>query len=132
MKQNGLNEEQVKKSRELHGSNILTQIPPDPLWKKFLNGFKDPMIMILLVALIVQLVLFFLGQSEWFEAAGIFVAIVIANGVASISESKQEGKASALKEEEEAKEEEKQPTTEELLTEIRDLLAEKSTPQKDE
>ena len=104
MKQNGLNEEQVKKSRELHGSNILTQIPPDPLWKKFLNGFKDPMIMILLVALIVQLVLFFLGQSEWFEAAGIFVAIVIANGVASISESKQEGKASALKAEEAAKE----------------------------
>lgn len=104
MKQNGLNEEQVKKSRGLHGSNILTQIPPDPLWKKFLNGFKDPMIMILLVALIVQLVLFFLGQSEWFEAAGIFTAIVIANGVSSISESKQEGKASALKAEEAAKE----------------------------
>lgn len=104
MKQNGLNEEQVKKSRDLHGSNILTQIPPDPLWKKFLNGFKDPMIMILLVALIVQLVLFFLGQSEWFEAAGIFTAIVIANGVSSISESKQEGKASALKAEEAAKE----------------------------
>ena len=59
MKQNGLNEEQVKKIADLHGSNILTQIPPDPLWKKFLNGFKDPMIMILLVALIVQLVLFF-------------------------------------------------------------------------
>ena len=38
----------------------------------------------------------------------------------------------ANKEEEEAEEEEKQPTTEELLTEIRDLLAEKSTPQKDE
>lgn len=104
MKQNSLNEEQVKKSRDLHGSNILTQIPPDPLWKKFLNGFKDPMIMILLVALIVQLVLFFLGQSEWFEAAGIFTAIVIANGVSSISESKQEGKASALKAEEAAKE----------------------------
>ena len=104
MKQNGLNKEQVKKSRDLHGSNILTQIPPDPLWKKFLNGFKDPMIMILLVALIVQLVLFFLGQSEWFEAAGIFTAIVIANGVSSISESKQEGKASALKAEEAAKE----------------------------
>ncbi len=104
MKQNGLNEEQVKKSRDLHGSNILTQIPPDPLWKKFLNGFKDPMIMILLVALIVQLVLFFLGQSEWFEAAGIFTAIIIANGVSSISESKQEGKASALKAEEAAKE----------------------------
>ena len=60
--------------------------------------------MILLVALVVQVVLFFLGQAEWFEPAGILIAIMIANGVASVSESKQEGKASALKAEEEAKE----------------------------
>ncbi|MBE6911155.1 MAG: calcium-translocating P-type ATPase, PMCA-type [Ruminococcaceae bacterium] len=100
----GLTNEQVKKSREQYGANTLTQIPPDPLWKKILEGFKDPMIMILLVALVVQVVLFFLGQSEWFEPVGILVAIMIANGVASVSESKQEGKASALKAEEEAKE----------------------------
>lgn len=104
MKLNGLTNEQVKKSREQYGANTLTQIPPDPLWKKILEGFKDPMIMILLVALVVQVVLFFLGQSEWFEPVGILVAIMIANGVASVSESKQEGKASALKAEEEAKE----------------------------
>lgn len=104
MKLNGLSNEQVKKSREQHGANTLTQIPPDPLWKKILEGFKDPMIMILLVALAVQIVLFFLGQSEWFEPIGILIAIMIANGVASVSESKQEGKASALKAEEESKE----------------------------
>ena len=100
----GLTASQVEESRKKHGSNTLTQIPPDPLWKKILEGFKDPMIMILLVALVVQVVLFFLGQSEWFEPVGILVAIMIANGVASVSESKQEGKASALKAEEEAKE----------------------------
>ena len=100
----GLSTSQVEESRKKHGANTLTQIPPDPLWKKILEGFKDPMIMILLVALVVQVVLFFLGQSEWFEPVGILVAIMIANGVASVSESKQEGKASALKAEEEAKE----------------------------
>ena len=100
----GLSGSQVEESRKKHGANTLTQIPPDPLWKKILEGFKDPMIMILLVALVVQVVLFFLGQSEWFEPVGILVAIMIANGVASVSESKQEGKASALKAEEEAKE----------------------------
>lgn len=100
----GLSARQVEESRKKHGANTLTQIPPDPLWKKILEGFKDPMIMILLVALVVQVVLFFLGQSEWFEPVGILVAIMIANGVASVSESKQEGKASALKAEEEAKE----------------------------
>ena len=104
MKHPGLTAKQVEESRQQHGANTLTQIPPDPLWKKILEGFKDPMIMILLVALVVQVVLFFLGQSEWFEPVGILVAILIANGVASISENKQEGKASALKEEEEAKE----------------------------
>lgn len=104
MKFSGLTSKQVEESRRKYGSNSLTQIPPDPLWKKILEGFKDPMIMILLVALVVQVVLFFLGQAEWFEPVGILVAILIANGVASISENKQEGKASALKAEEEAKE----------------------------
>ena len=100
----GLNSKEVAESRQKHGANTLTQIPPDPLWKKILEGFKDPMIMILLVALIVQVVLFFLKQAEWFEPVGILIAILIANGVASISESSQESKASALKAEEEAKE----------------------------
>ena len=54
MKFNGLSQNEVEESRKKNGSNTLTQIPPDPLWKKILEGFKDPMIMILLVALVVQ------------------------------------------------------------------------------
>lgn len=104
MNKKGLTSKQVEESRKKHGSNTLTQIPPDPLWKKILAGFNDPMIKILLVALLVQVVLLFLGETEWFEPIGILVAILIANGVSSVSESKQEGKASALKAEEEAKE----------------------------
>lgn len=104
MKFVGLTKSQIEESRKLHGANTLTEIPPDPLWKKILEGFKDPMIMILLVALVIQVVLFFLHQAEWFEPVGILVAILIANGVASVSENQQEGKASALKAEEEAKE----------------------------
>ena len=63
MKLTGLTAREVEESREQHGSNSLTQIPPDPLWKKILEGFKDPMIMILLVALVVQVFLFFLHQA---------------------------------------------------------------------
>ena len=100
MKLKGLSSQEVEESQKQNGTNELTQISPDPLWKKILEGFKAPMIMILMVALIIQVVLFFLGQAEWFEPVG----ILIANGVASISENKQENKASALKEEEEAKE----------------------------
>lgn len=104
MKFTGLSHQEVEQSRQAHGTNKLTQIPPEPLWKKILEGFKDPMILILLVALVVQVVLYFLGETEWFEPVAILVAILIANGVSSLSESKQEGKASALKAEAEAKE----------------------------
>ena len=100
----GLTSAEVEESRKNHGSNKLTQIPTRPLWKIVLNGFTDPMILILLVALAVQLVLCFMGQAEWYEPVGVLVAILIANGVASVSQYKQEGKASALKSVEEAKE----------------------------
>ena len=111
----GLSKHEVEESRKKNGTNALTQLPPDPLWKKILEGFKDPMIMILLVALVIQVVLFFLGQAEWFEPVGILIAIVIANGVASVSENKQENKASALKQEEEAKERAKVIRDEQLM-----------------
>lgn len=104
MKQIGLSAQAVEESRRKFGANTLTQIPPEPLWKKILKGFKDPMIMILLVALVVQVVLFFLDQAEWFEPVGILIAILIANGVSAVSENSQENKASALKAEEEARE----------------------------
>lgn len=104
MQKKGLTKQQVEQSRQQYGANTLTEIPPDPLWKKILEGFKDPMIMILLVALVIQVVLFFLGQAEWYEPCMVLVAIMIANGVAAVSENKQEGKASALKAEEESKE----------------------------
>ena len=103
-KQQGLTPQEVEKSREQYGSNLLTQIPPDPLWKKILEGFQDPMIKILLAALVIQVILFFMHEAAWYEPFGILVAILIANGVSSVSENRQEGKASALKAEEEAKE----------------------------
>ena len=62
MKFQGLSPQEVEASRKQHGSNALTQLPPDPLWKKLLEGFKDPMIMILLAALVIQVILFCLGH----------------------------------------------------------------------
>lgn len=98
----GLSSKDIEELRRKYGTNKLTQLEGESLWQKLLNGFRDPMIMILLVALVVQLVLFAMGQAEWFEPVGIFVAIIIANGVAAYSENSQEHKANALKEEAEA------------------------------
>ena len=104
MKHQGLSAAAVEESRRIHGRNVLTLIPPEPLWKKILKGFRDPMIGILLVAFAVQLALFFMKQTEWFEPIGILIAILIADGVAAISENSQQNKASALKAQEEAAE----------------------------
>ena len=104
MQLKGLTPQEVENSRREHGSNALTQIPPEPLWKKILHGFQDPMIVILLVALAVQLVLLAVGETEWYEPLGVLLAILIANLAAALSENRQQGKASALKAEEEAKE----------------------------
>lgn len=35
MKRKGVSSKDVEKLRQKYGSNELTKIPPDPLWKKF-------------------------------------------------------------------------------------------------
>ena len=93
----GLTERQVLENRQAHGSNALSDLPPTPLWRRLLLGLRDPMLLILLVALLVQLALFLCGRAEWYEPFGILVAILIANGVAAVFESRQQGKAAALR-----------------------------------
>ena len=100
----GVKSAEAETLRQKYGSNKLTQLATETLAQKIIKGFKDPMIMILLVALAVQLILFALGQAEWFEPVGILIAIIIANGVAAVSENNQENKAAALKAAEEARE----------------------------
>lgn len=92
----GLTESQVRESRDKHGSNALTQKPPESLWHKFLEGFKDKMIIILLVALGVDVVFAVLGEASWVEVVGILAAIMIANLAGVISEGKNEAKFQEL------------------------------------
>ncbi|MBQ7193312.1 MAG: HAD-IC family P-type ATPase, partial [Synergistaceae bacterium] len=98
----GLTDSEVQSSREKYGSNSLTELPGETLGEKFLASLKDPMIIILLCALAIQLVLFFMGRAEWFEPVGILVAVLIAGGVSSFTEYRQEQKASLLKSQQEA------------------------------
>lgn len=76
----GLSESEVKKSREKYGENTLTPPPRTPLWKLFLEKFKDPIIQILLVAAALSLVIAIIN-NEYAETIGIFAAILLATGV---------------------------------------------------
>lgn len=81
----GLTDRQILESRRLHGENILTPPPRPSLLRKFIGCFADPLIRILLVALLLSIGIsvyeFFggvKGASVFFEPAGIFFAIILA------------------------------------------------------
>ncbi len=84
-----LTDAEVLESRKKNGVNILTPPEQDPWWKEFLDKFSDPLIIILLVAGVLSIGISFyeffgLGQ-DWkvfFEPIGIFVAILLATGLA--------------------------------------------------
>ncbi len=85
----GLTDAQVLESRKKHGVNILTPPEKDPLWKQFLEKFTDPLIIILMIAGVLSIGISFyeylgLGQGGevFFEPIGIFVAILLATGLA--------------------------------------------------
>ncbi|MDO4510930.1 MAG: calcium-translocating P-type ATPase, PMCA-type [Bacteroidales bacterium] len=90
----GLTEAQVEESRAQHGSNMLTPPERTPAWKQFLQTFKDPLIIILLVALLlsVGIALYELvyipskGYEALLEPLGIFFAIILATLVGFLVE----------------------------------------------
>lgn len=85
----GLSDAQVLESRKEHGANILTPPQKAPLWRQFLEKFTDPLIIILLIAGGLSVGIscyeyFGLGEGAevFFEPVGIFVAILLATGLA--------------------------------------------------
>lgn len=79
----GLTDEQVEESRKKHGSNQIKEAEPETFWQQFLAGFEDPMIRILCIIAVVMLVMFFLGQSEWYEPVGTIIAVLLVNFVSA-------------------------------------------------
>ncbi len=95
----GLTDEQVRTSREQHGGNHLTEQATESFWEKLRGNFGDPMIKILCVALIINVIFAFLGQTEWYESAGIALAVLLATFVSTFSEYKNENAFQKLQEE---------------------------------
>ncbi len=77
MRFTGLTDEEVKKSREQQGSNVIPDSEPTTFWDEFKETFGDPMIRILLVIVVILIVMFFLGHAEIYEPIGTIVAILI-------------------------------------------------------
>ena len=89
----GLSEAEVRASREKYGENVLTPPARTPMWKLFLEKFSDPIIRILLVALLLSIAVAVYhvatgeaGMSALFEPAGIALAILLATVVGFLFE----------------------------------------------
>ena len=99
----GLTDAQVLESRSKHGANVLTPPEKEPLWKQFLEKFGDPLIIILLIAGVLSIGIscyefwgLHEGAETFFEPVGIFVAILLATGIAFIFELKADKQFSVL------------------------------------
>ena len=92
----GLTEAEVLKSREKHGLNLLTPPKETPWYILYLEKFKDPIIIILLVATAVSLG-FGIMEGDLTESIGIIIAILIATGVGFWQEYSAKKKFDAMK-----------------------------------
>ena len=99
MKGKGLSDLEVQEARKTYGSNQMTEQKRDSFWKKLLGNFSDPIIRILCVALVLNLVFVLLGETAWYEAFGIAVAVLLAVFVSTFSEYRNESAFQRLKEE---------------------------------
>lgn len=77
MKYNGLNDSEVKASREKFGTNAIPDSEPTTFWEAFKETFGDPMIKILLVIAAIMIGMFFVGYAEIYEPVGTIVAVLI-------------------------------------------------------
>ncbi len=91
----GLTDAQVEDSRNRNGANVLTPPRKQSLFSRFLEKFKDPLIIILLIAGVLSVGIscyeyYGLGHDAgvFFEPAGIFMAILLATGLAFVFELK--------------------------------------------
>lgn len=93
----GLTSSEVEESRRKYGSNVLTEKKRQSLLTKFFLKFKDPMIVVLLVAAILSMIISFYeyfrlqnDTSIFIEPLGIFFAIILATGLSFLFELKAE------------------------------------------
>lgn len=95
----GLTPAEVESSRKSQGSNAINPPEMETFWDKLADNFKDPMIVILVVALIIVIFLAVFGFASWYEGLGIGAAVVLATFVSTASEFKNEQTFQKLQEE---------------------------------
>ena len=86
----GLTAREVEESRKRSGRNTLSPAKRKSFARKFLENLGDPVVKILIGALIIN-VIFMFKRANWVETAGIAVSILLATFISTMSEHGSEG-----------------------------------------
>ena len=84
-KLSGLKSEDVVRSREKYGANVLKKEKRKGFFKRLFENLNDPIIKILIIALVIEVVFTF-GNCNLIEVFGIVFAILVASTVSTVSE----------------------------------------------
>ena len=95
----GLSDNAVSESRKIYGANVVTTQEAEGFLDKLRTNLKDPIIVILIVALAVTVFLAAIGFAPWYEGLGIAFAVVMATLIATWSEYSNENEFQRLLEE---------------------------------
>lgn len=90
----GLTDSQIDENRLLYGVNELKDKKKIPIWIKFLTEFKDPLIIILIIAAIISIIV---DPNEWIESLIIMIVVLINAILGLYQENKAEKSLEALK-----------------------------------
>ena len=82
---NGLTDEEVVESRKKYGSNSVNLKNENKFIKLFFDALGDPIIKIMLIALVIRFVLMF-SDADWYETLGMLVSILLSSLISSLSE----------------------------------------------
>ena len=85
----GIGNDAAARLRQKFGENLISEKKRKSFFGIFIKNLGDPVIRILLCALIIN-VLFMLRGKDWHEGAGIAVSIILATVISSLSEYKRE------------------------------------------
>ena len=88
----GISNEEANERLEKYGYNELKEKEKTPTWKLFIDSFKDPLVIILLIAALVQV---FLGEVV--ESAIIFAVLILNSILGVVQTKKAEGSLASLK-----------------------------------
>jgi len=92
----GLSSETVQESRKRYGTNELTPPSRIPIWKQYLEKYQDPIIRILLVAVVLSAVVAVLEGESLLDTIGIALAVILASTIAFLTEFKSNREFDAL------------------------------------